>query len=384
MSWLVIASSGSAVVVGLLFALRMTPLLVMGGVAGAAADRWSRSDLLAATNAASTIVFSGLAAALFAGAPMLPVLFASTIALGCLDAVRLTSTSTLVVDASSGTSAHRAIATSQICSRVGAGVGGLAFGLILAATGSILAFAVAAVLSAISAALLRRVDVPSSAATRRRGFAMEVRDGLGLIARNRAVALLAFIAIIAEILGFSNDGILPVFASAILGLGAEGFGLLYMAVRIGSVVGLLILVRTGARLSGVALLMLLATFGLALIGFGASTVLLPSLVFLAIAGSAAACIDALEQSLLQAVVDDAERGRAMGLWTICLGFGPVGFVALGILAGALGAQLAQIVAGVAMALAALGLMLWPGAIRVLRGTRSVAGELEPGIPSLLE
>jgi ENTS family enterobactin (siderophore) exporter len=198
------------------------------------------------------------------------------------------------------------------------------------------------------------------------------------------VAVLACVAIIAEILGFSNDGILPVFASSILGLGAEGLGLLYLAVRIGSVVGLLVLVRTSARLSGIALIALLLMFGLALVGFGASTVLLPSLIFLAVAGSAAACIDAMEQSLLQAVVDDSERGRAMGLWTICLGFGPIGFVALGILAGALGAQLAQIVAGAAMALVAVGLMLWPVSVRILRGATTVAGELEPGIPSLLE
>ena len=384
MSWLVIASSGSAVAVGLLFALRMTPLLVVGGVAGAAADRWPRSDLLAATNAASSIVFALLAAVLLVGGPMLGVLFVSTIALGCLDAVRLTSTGTLVVDAATGTSAPRAIATSQIWARVGAGLGGLIFGFILAASGSIAAFAVAAVLSAISAVIFGRVRVPGSPSPRRQGFAREVRDGLALITRNRVVALLASIAIIAEILGFSNDGILPVFASTVLGLGAEGLGLLYMAVRIGSVVGLLILMRTSARLSGVALLVLLLTFGVALMGFGASTVLLLSLVFLAIAGSAAACIDALEQALLQVVVDDSERGRAMGLWTICLGFGPIGFVALGILAGALGAQTAQIVAGAAMALIAMGLMLWPMAVRSLRGTRTVAGEVEPGTPSLLE
>jgi len=384
MSWLVIASTGSAVVVGLLFALRMTPLLIAGGVAGTLADRMPRSDLLVLTNSATMVVFAVLATSLFASVPALPVLFLAILALGCIDAIRLTTTSTLVVDAAPATSASRAIAMSQVASRAGAALGGLVFGVVLATGGSVAAFAVAAALSGVAALTLRTVHVPSHASVARHAFIREMRDGLGLIRRHRAVALLATIAIIAEILGFSNDGLLPVFASKVLLLGAEGLGLLYMAVRIGSVVGLLILMSTGARFSGVALLAMVLIFGVSLVGFGASTAVLPSLILLGVAGSAASCIDALEQSLLQGAVDDSERGRAMGLWTICLGFGPLGFVALGILAGLVGVQLAQIIAGGAMAIAAIGLAVWPGTIGVLRGTRSVAAEVEPGIPSLIE
>lgn len=384
MSWLVIAASGSAIVVGFLFAVRMTPLLVIGGIAGALADRMSRSELLAATNTATTVVYIAVAGGLLAGLPTLPVLFAATVTLGCLDGIRLTSTSTLVVDASPGASAPRAIATSQISSRVGAGIGGLLFGLILASGGSAAAFGVAALLSGASAAILWRTHVQDATPSPRQGFVRDIRDGLGLMARHRAVAWLAIIAITAEILGFSNDGILPVFATQVLSLGAEGLGLLYLAVRFGSVVGLLLLVRSGARLSGVSLLVLLLVFGLSLVGFGTSTSVPLSLLLLAIAGSAASCIDALEQSILQHVVDDSERGRAMGLWTICLGFGPFGFVAIGALAGVFGAQLGQILAGGAMALAAVVIALSPGTVRELRQARTAKTELEPGVPSLVE
>jgi len=368
----VVAASRSAVDVGLLFALRLAPLIVVGPVAGAMADRSGPGRLLAWTNVLSFATYGVLAAAAVVPGMILPAIWVSMVVLGGLDAFRLATTGMLVTDAAPATTGSSAIAISQVAARIGAGVGGLGFGLILAWHGPILAFAIAAALAAISAVLLLGPSLaaipvaPRPPDDRLRGA---IRDGLGLIARNRRVRLLAGVAIVAEILGFSNDGLLPVFAQQVLGLGPSGLGLLYLAVRIGSLLGLTALVRFGGRLDGRAIVAMLAVFGLALVGFATSTWVAASLTMLAIAGSAAACIDVLEQSLMQRSVSGAERGRAMGVWTICLGFGPVGFIALGFLASVVGVATAQLLAGGAMALIGVGLALWPGVSDDLRGVR---------------
>ena len=339
------------------------------------ADRSGPGRLLAWTNVLSFVTYALLALAAVLPDLIVPAIWVSMVVLGSLDAVRLATTGMLVTDAAPGRAGSSAIAISQVSARIGAGLGGLGFGLILASAGPAMAFAVAAGLAAISAGLLLGLALPAgpagSAAAKGPDdpLGAAIRSGLGLIARNRRVRLLAGVAIVAEILGFSNDGLLPVFAQQVLNLGPGGLGLLYLAVRIGSLVGLTALVRFGGRLDGRAIVALLTVFGLALAGFATSTWVAASLTLLAIAGSAAACIDVLEQSLMQRSVAGAERGRAMGVWTICLGFGPIGFIALGALAAALGAAMAQLVAGGAMALIGIGLALWPGVSNDLRGVR---------------
>lgn len=381
-AWLILAGSGSAADVGAVFALRMAPLVVVGPFAGALADRWSRANLLVVTNLATAAIFFILTLVTASPDLLVPVLWLSTIALGSLDAVRLATTGALVVDAASTGSGTNAIAMSQLTGRIGAGVGGFGFGVGLSVFGPGVSFAAAGTLNAVAVLSLARVVVaggPSGGQARMRGA---IVDGVRLVATNRRVRLLAIAAIVAEVFGFSNDGILPVFAERVLALGAGGLGLLYLAVRAGSVICLVVIVRSRRRFDGASLVGLLVLFGLSLAAFGGSAFIWPSLLFLAVAGGCAAAIDAFEQTFIQNVVGAAERGRAMGIWTVCLGSGPVGFVALGAMADAFGAPRAQIIAGGAMAAIAVILGLVPGAIADLRGipTTTAAAATAASIP----
>ena len=58
------------------------------------------------------------------------------------------------------------------------------------------------------------------------------------------------------------------------------------------------------------------------------------------------------------------RNRAMGVLTICIGTGPIGFLHMGLLADWLGAQTAMIVVAVeGLVMLALALLVWPEARR---------------------
>ncbi len=60
--------------------------------------------------------------------------------------------------------------------------------------------------------------------------------------------------------------------------------------------------------------------------------------------------DAMSQILLQLNVEEDQRGRAMGIWQLSIGFGVIGSMTLGTLAEAYGAPFAQSVFGVIMVL----------------------------------
>jgi hypothetical protein len=119
------------------------------------------------------------------------------------------------------------------------------------------------------------------------------------------------------------------------------------AVRaVGSVLGLLVLVRVGVRLtSGPALLAFSGLMGVALVAFAVAPAYLVALVPLALFGAMAASMDSLSQSLMQRATAEAERGAAMGLWTFAIGCGPIGHLAIGATAGRMGPVVTQLIFG---------------------------------------
>jgi len=62
----------------------------------------------------------------------------------------------------------------------------------------------------------------------------------------------------------------------------------------------------------------------------------------------AAAADILHMVLLQHSVANEQRGRAMGAWVVGCGIAPVGHLAIGYLAGVVGAHLALLLNGVAL------------------------------------
>jgi hypothetical protein len=61
----------------------------------------------------------------------------------------------------------------------------------------------------------------------------------------------------------------------------------------------------------------------------------------------------LLQTLMQMAVPDKQRGRAVGVWVFCIGSGPVGFIEMGFLVGALGAPLGLLINGALTVIAAI-------------------------------
>jgi MFS family permease len=175
---------------------------------------------------------------------------------------------------------------------------------------------------------------------------------LKIIRNNRIVLTLAIMAIICEIFGFSFLALLPIFARDVLEAGALGLGWLNTTQSAGALIGALFLASLGNYThKGRLILGIFLLFGTFLIVFSQSSWYPGSLLLMVVIGAMASSFDAMQHTLLQLNVLEEQRGRAMGIWMLSIGFGPIGFALTGTMSAYLSAQLAITINGLAIILA---------------------------------
>jgi MFS family permease len=176
---------------------------------------------------------------------------------------------------------------------------------------------------------------------------------------------------------------MPIFADQVLHTGARGLGILMGASGVGALVGALMLAsRSHVRGLGRWVALGAVIFGASLVAFSLSRSFWLSFVVLTPAGFAMLVQTAASNTLIQAMVPDALRGRVMAAYSMMfMGMAPFGALLAGILAGKLGAPgavaaggAACIIGGVAFA-ARLPAFRTAGR-RLLRDQEVAAGEVD--------
>ena len=147
---------------------------------------------------------------------------------------------------------------------------------------------------------------------------------------------------------------LPAVARNVLEVGEVGLGVLSMMAGFGSLAGVLALTAIGnVRRRGLLLIGITLGYGACLVSFASSGVFTLSLVLITGVGAMAAAFDAMQWVLLQQYVPDHMRGRAIGGWVFAIGFGWVGYLALGAVAESVGVQWALAATGALVVLTGL-------------------------------
>jgi len=368
LSWLVLEMTNSPLSVGMVWATRSAPHLIWGMLAGAVADRVDRRRLL-------IWAFIILAAATFSmgfliskGSVQLWHILLFTFIMGSIMTFDMTARQAFVVDIVGREDAMGAISMNAVAMRIMGVVGGGAAGLVIVAFGTEWCFYIMVMgyLLGIIALLCIRgvVRMVSPEQQERQSIWGNLVEGLKIIGRNQVVLTLMVMAIICEILGFSYMVVLPVFARDILNVGAVGLGLFTTLQAGGGLIATLALASLGNyKHKGWLILGIFLSFGLFLVLFAQSPWYLVSLVFMGIVGAMAAGFDAMQHIMLQLNVAEEQRGRAMGIWQLSIGFGPVGHLMIGAIAGLLGAPLALSINGIAIILTFFILMVFVPRLR---------------------
>ena len=355
LGWLVFDLTDSPFMVGLMFAARQLPFFVFGIPSGAVADRVNRRIFLTAFTMASGTVAALMAAVLLTDVVRVWHVIALTLATGTVWAFSQTARYAYTYDIVGPEGALNGISLTAVSHRIGGVVGAAVAGVIIVTLGAGGQYVAVAVSYVAAAAMLLGTRHAGQAAVRTPQPVLQNLLGyVRLLRENRTLLVLMLLAANIEVFGFTHQGLLPVFAKDVLGVGAVGLGVIIAVGQSGGVVGHLVLASLGGfQRKGMLLFGSAVLFGLGLMTFSLASNILLFLAVLAVVNVCAAVADTLEKTLMQSVVANEERGRAMGSWVLSIGFAPVGFVAIGELGGALGAPLAMLAFGGILAFVSL-------------------------------
>ena len=212
-------------------------------------------------------------------------------------------------------------------------------GLLLASVGIDGVFMLSVALYAFALYAAFRVRYRNAALVGSASVLARIAEGLRLVRGDRRLIGTLTITMIYNVFGWPFTSMIPVIGQNQLGLGAEGIGILASMDGIGAFCGALLLTLflrpawyARAYLGGVAIyLLMLIVFALVPSpGIAGGALLLTGL------GSAG--FSTMQATLVYLAAPPEMRSRILGVLSVCIGIGPIGFVALGLLADAIGAQ----------------------------------------------
>ena len=235
---LVASMTDDPVLVSLAALLRWAPPLLFGLYAGVLSDRLDRRLLVVVANVARAAVLAVLVVALLTGTGSVAVALAVLALLSTAEVFADNTTATLLpmlVRRDDLAVANARLQTGLVTLNQ---LGGPPLGAALFAAGSAWPFVSEAVLVALGAVLVSRVELPAHGREGTRGSARrDVVEGLRWTLAHPAVRTLALTILVFNVTFGAAWSVLVLYAEQRLGLGAVGFGLLTTISAVGGLVG---------------------------------------------------------------------------------------------------------------------------------------------------
>ena len=353
---LILALTGSPVHLGLVILARTVPSVAFGLVAGVLVDSFNRRLVLTATKIAVFALSVGFAALIVMGRLEIWHIYAFSFLRGTTMAfdqparramIPTIVPTHLVVNA-------MALSTGSMSAMriIGAAGAGLMIGL-WGFEAPFIAVAVAYAFALQFTLMLRVADHERAGYQGMRRMASDLGDGFRYAWNTPAIRGVLIIG-----LGYFTFGMAfmqvfaPLFATQILGIGEEGFGVLIGAMGVGGVLGALVLAAVSPNKNrGRLMLTLLAVFGVLLIIFSGVTyapttqAVVLAFAIVLLLGISQSAFFPLINALLMELAPEGMRGRMIALLSLDRAMTAVGGALAGFLAAGIGTQPAQILFG---------------------------------------
>jgi MFS family permease len=360
-SWLVYRLSGSAFLLGVTGFAGQIAILILAPFGGIWADRFDRRKSLVVTHWLSIILTLILAGVAWTGhATVWPVVILATL-LGIVQAletpVRSSFTPELVPVKADIPSA---VAFSGGMQNAGRMIGPTIAGLLLALFSEAFCFLLNAVTKLWVIGTLMRIRTEARATpSRTTNVWTSVKEGARYMWSLKPLRYLLPMLALMSFTIMPYHALMPIFAAEIFSGGASMLGFLVGAAGFGGIIGMMFLasrpqirglMRWAAIGPGLA--------GIALTAFTFSRDLALSLACMAVVGFGVIATAMSINTIIQTVCDADKRGRVTSYYIIAfMGMNPVGCLAAGALASAIGAPYALAIFGVACA-AGAGYLLY--------------------------
>ncbi len=356
-SWLVFRLTGSSALLGVTSFCTLIPVFLFATIGGTVADRVNRHRIIIVTQTLSMVFPLVLAALTLSGHVRVWHVFVLATCLGIVNAFDIPARQSFLVDMVGREDLMNAIALNSSMFNGARVVGPAVAGLLVAAVGEGWCFLLNGLSYTAVITGLLLMEVPARPMAAARGLVLhDAIEGFRFVVRTAPVhALLALLGVV-SFAGMPYSVLMPVFAESILHSGPKGLGLLMGASGLGALGGALALVsRRGVRGLGRWVATAAAAFGIALMCFSFSRSLWLSALLLVPVGAAMIVQMASSNTLIQAMVPDALRGRVMAVYSMMfMGMAPFGSLFAGWVADRIGAP-ATVAGGGLVCLVAAGI-----------------------------
>ena len=220
-------------------------------------------------------------------------------------------------------------------------------------------------LSILSVALTTLVPKPERAAptTQRRNMFADIGAGLVYIKGNTMVLVLLVMGLATTLLASPFRMLLPVFVVDIYNRGPDSMGLLVAIMGGGSLVGSLAIAALGDWRRGMLLIIGSFVSGIALLLIASFPFYYAAAAIMVLVGLGDAGRRTINMGLIMEVVEDQYRGRVMSVFMMNFGLMPLGVLPAGMIADALGGQMAIAILGGLLILVTLVVLITQKGLR---------------------
>jgi len=368
-SFVVLDLTHSGTQLGLTTAARFLPMFLFGPVGGVFADRMDKRRVLYLTQTLSGLLAAAFAVLVGTGSLRLWTVYLLALALGFVNVFDNPARQAFISEMVTADDLANAVTLNSVAMNMARVFGAALGGVIAAAIGLALCFAVNAVSFGavlISLVAMRGSELfPAVRVPRRK---RQVRAGLRYVRSTPELLIpLIMIAVIGT-LAWEFQVSLPLMANKVFGGGAAAYGVMASVMGIGAVVGGLISAarpRPRAR----ALCLAAVGWGIAILAAAAAPTLPLELTALVFVGYGSITFNSLAKTTLQLAAEPTMRGRVMALWALAwLGSTPIGGPIVGWVGQNAGARWSLVIGGLPTLIC--GILALPALARIdLRGTR---------------
>ncbi len=355
-SWLVYSLTHSAAMLGAVAFAGQIPTLLLGPLAGVAADRHPRWLLVVVSQAAAMVFAFLLAVLTLTHTVHIAHVFVIAIAVGVVNAFEIPARQSFLVEMVGREDLMNAIALNSSMFNATRLVGPALAGFLLGWIGVGGCFLINGLsFLAVLAGLFLMSPIGRQARPATAGVIEHTREGLAYVRAHPALWRPLLLVGLTSLTSVPYLVLLPIFADQVLHGGPRGLGMLMSGSGLGALLAALLMAGRD-RLRGIG-----AFIGWAPVGLGASLLVFTlsrnlglSMLLIVPAGFFTMMQLTSTNTILQSMVEDRMRGRLMSIYSMMLlGLAPVGSLLAGLAAQAFGAPWTVRVGGVLTALGGL-------------------------------
>ena len=354
-AWLILDLTGSPLILGLSSLAHAVPTLLFALVAGTAADRMDRRQLLWTLHGFAALIYIVLGVLVVTQFVEAWMVVLGSFLMGGMRVMDQPARHGMLPYTIPRQDLPNAVAMSSFAFQIPRPVAPAVAGVLIAAMGTGPTYFVIAAASTLSMALywLLRVEMAPRSGPPQSWMA-DVLEGVRFVRRDQIIYGLIGMTFVNSLFGMSYMVLLPVFARAVLHVGSEGYGFMQTVSGVGGMLGALVAAQlAGIGHKGLQALLGAVAFGLLLIVLAWCPWYLPACALLFFVGTANQLYMTTTTTVLQLSIPNELRGRVMSIWGLTFSLIPTGGAISGAVAEQFGSPVAIGVGGALVVLTTL-------------------------------